>query len=86
MPRFDFRDLVERLPLVVYVDELDEQSSPLYISPQIARLLGYSRRSGSPIPSSSSTRIHPDDRERVLADIATERRDRHPRRPSPTTA
>ena len=36
MERFDFEGLVERLPLVVYVDKLDEKSSPLYISPQIA--------------------------------------------------
>ena len=27
MARFDFEELVERLPLVVYVDKLDEKSS-----------------------------------------------------------
>ena len=36
MARFDFQELVERLPLVVYVDKLDDKSSPLYVSPQIA--------------------------------------------------
>ena len=43
MTRFDFEELVERLPLVVYVDKLDDKSSPLYISPQIATLMGYSQ-------------------------------------------
>ena len=43
MARFNFEELVERLPLVVYVDKLDAKSSPLYISPQIAQLVGYSQ-------------------------------------------
>ena len=43
MARFDFQELVERLPLVVYVDKLDDKSSPLYVSPQIAQLMGYSQ-------------------------------------------
>jgi hypothetical protein len=30
MARFDFQELVERLPLVVYVDQLDAKSSPLW--------------------------------------------------------
>ena len=37
MARFDFQELVERLPLVVYVDQLDDKSTPLYVSPQIAQ-------------------------------------------------
>ena len=43
MARFDFQELVERLPLVVYVDKLDDKSSPLYVNPQIGSLLGYSQ-------------------------------------------
>ena len=35
-----FRSIVEQLPLVVYVDELDERSSARYVSPLIERLLG----------------------------------------------
>ena len=30
-----FRSIVEQLPLVVYVDELDERSSARYVSPLI---------------------------------------------------
>ena len=57
MERFDFQDLVERLPLVVYVDKLDDKSSPLYVSPQIAQLMGYSQEEWVADPISS--RLHP---------------------------
>ena len=70
MARFNFEDLVERLPLVVYVDKLDEKSSPLYISPQIAQLMGYSQEEWVADPDLFVNSIHPDDSERVLGDIA----------------
>jgi PAS domain S-box-containing protein len=75
MSRFDFRTLVERLPLVVYVDEMDERSTPLYISPQIHRLLGYTQEEWLADPQLFLDRIHPDDRDRVLSDIAVRNRD-----------
>ena len=71
MNRFDFREIVERLPLVVYVDELDDKSSPLYISPQIERLLGYTAAEWADDPDLYISSIHPEDRDRVLAEIAT---------------
>ena len=70
MARFDFQELVERLPLVVYVDKLDDKSSPLYVSPQIAQLMGYSQEEWLADPDLFTNSLHPDDRERVLADIA----------------
>ena len=36
-----YRTLVEQLPLVVYVDALDEASSNIFTSPQVESLLGY---------------------------------------------
>jgi two-component system cell cycle sensor histidine kinase/response regulator CckA len=66
---FDFREIVERLPLVVYVDELDDKSTPIYISPQIERLLGYSAEEWAADPQLYLTSIHPEDRERVLGEI-----------------
>ena len=36
-----FRDLVEWLPLVVYIDAPDVQSKSLYISPQTTAAFGY---------------------------------------------
>ena len=63
MPRFDFQEIVERLPLVVYIDNLDEQSSPLYVSPEMAldRLREYYRSIGSELdlgeePGAASSR------------------------------
>ena len=70
MARFDFQELVERLPLVVYVDKLDDKSSPLYVNPQIASLLGYSQEEWLADPDLFSNSLHPDDRELVLAQIA----------------
>ena len=75
MSRFDFRTIVERLPLVVYVDELDERSSPLYIGPQITRLLGYSQEEWLADPGLFVRSLHPDDRERILGKIATRNHD-----------
>ena len=37
-----YRTLIEQLPLVVYVDALDEISSNIFTSRQIEPLLGYS--------------------------------------------
>jgi two-component system, cell cycle sensor histidine kinase and response regulator CckA len=70
MARFDFQELVERLPLVVYVDQLDAKSSPLYISPQIAQLTGYSQEEWLADADLFTNCLHPDDRERVLTAIA----------------
>ena len=36
-----FRALVEQLPLVVYVDAIDDESSNIYSSPQVEAMLGY---------------------------------------------
>ena len=38
-----FRSLVEQLPLAVYIDRMDEESSNIYTSPQIEPMLGYTR-------------------------------------------
>jgi len=65
-----FRSIVEQLPLVVYVDELDERSSALYVSPLIERLLGYTAEEWLADPDLFVRCVHPDDRERVLVDIA----------------
>jgi PAS domain-containing protein len=36
-----YRALVEQMPAITYVDAVDEQSTTLYISPQIEPLIGY---------------------------------------------
>ena len=72
--RFDFQEIVERLPLVVYIDELDERSSPLYVSPEIERLLGYTREEWLADPDLFRKSLHPDDRDWVLAEIEVRNR------------
>ena len=47
------RALIEQLPLVIYIDQLDELSSSLYISPQVELILVTDPRSGSRIARSS---------------------------------
>ncbi len=70
MDETDFRAIVEQLPLVVYVDALDERSTPIYVSSQIENLLGYPASEWQADPDLYVRSIHADDRERVLAEIA----------------
>jgi two-component system cell cycle sensor histidine kinase/response regulator CckA len=65
-----YRSLVEQLPLVTYIDALDSGSPNIYTSPQIEPLLGYSTEEWSGDPELFVKTLHPDDRERVLAEHA----------------
>ena len=62
-----YRELVEQLPLVTYIDEPAVAPS-IYISPQVERLLGYTAEEWLGDPELFLKLLHPDDRERVLAD------------------
>jgi len=61
-----YRALVEQLPLVTYIDELNESSSTIYMSPQIEPILGYSPEEWLADKDFFPKLLHPDDRERVL--------------------
>jgi two-component system, cell cycle sensor histidine kinase and response regulator CckA len=54
---------------VTYIEQLDGQSAS-YISPQIEALVGYSPEEWTADPEFFGKLLHPDDRERVLADFA----------------
>ncbi len=65
-----YRALVERLPVVVYVDSDDPEPWTLYVSPSVERILGYPVEHYMRASSSAegwSNLTHPDDRERVVA-------------------
>jgi PAS domain S-box-containing protein len=62
-----YRNLIERLPLVTYIDNVDATSSSIYISPQVEGLLGYPPRAWLSDPEFFPKVLHPADRERVLA-------------------
>jgi diguanylate cyclase (GGDEF)-like protein/PAS domain S-box-containing protein len=64
-----YQQLVEQLPLVVYVDELTDNAANIYTSPQVESLLGYSMEEWISDPDLFVDILHPDDRERVLGEI-----------------
>jgi PAS domain S-box-containing protein len=64
-----FRSLVERVPAIVYVDPAGpEPTAPTYVSPFITQMLGYSPAESTGRSEWWSNILHPDDRERVLAE------------------
>jgi PAS domain S-box-containing protein len=63
-----YRDLTDSLPLVTWIYAVDDRSDTRLVSPQIESLLGYAPDQWD---GEVLTRIlHPDDRDRVLAEIA----------------
>ncbi len=61
-----YRNLVEQIPAVTYIDPVDEPDTSLYTSPQIEQMLGYTPEEwteGKLWPK----RLHPEDRARILA-------------------
>lgn len=64
-----YRSLVERVPAIVYIDPVGpEPTSPIYVSPFVEELLGYSAEVATGDPEWWAQALHPDDRERVLAE------------------
>jgi PAS domain S-box-containing protein len=66
-----YRNLVERLPLVIYVDNVDALSSNIYTSPQTEWMLGYTAEEWRSDPELFMRVLHPDDQERIRATIGT---------------
>src|SRR5919204_6076680 len=64
---YDWRALIEQLPLAVYIDRLDEWSSNVYTSPQLQAILGYTAEEWASENHLLLRILHPDDRERVMA-------------------
>src|SRR5918997_557514 len=64
-----YRTLVEQIPAITYVEELSRNGKVLaYISPQYEAMLGHLPEEGIPHPQHWLEIVHPDDRERVLAE------------------
>src|SRR4051794_4445224 len=62
-----YRTLIEQLPLVVYVDALDAESSNIFTSKQVEPLLGFATTEWASDTNLFVRALHPDDRDRVLA-------------------
>ena len=65
-----YRALVETVPAVTYVQSVEERSTSTFVSPQIRDLLGYEPEDCTSDPDHWRRVLHPDDRERVLAEDA----------------
>jgi two-component system, cell cycle sensor histidine kinase and response regulator CckA len=61
-----YLSFVERLPLVTYIDAIDQVSSNIYISPQAERIFGYSSEEWLADPKLFVNAVHPDDKARVF--------------------
>jgi purine catabolism regulator len=58
-----YQALVEQIPAVLYINDVDEDETTLYVSPQTETILGI----GAEAWSSWGDRVHPDDHDRVVA-------------------
>jgi PAS domain S-box-containing protein len=65
-----YRNLVEQIPAITYVAALDENSTTKYISPQVEEILGFSTTDFQTDPDLWKRQLHPEDRPRVLAEVA----------------
>ncbi|MDI6853715.1 MAG: MEDS domain-containing protein [Deltaproteobacteria bacterium] len=65
-----YRTLVEHIPAITYIAELDPSSTTTYVSPQVEAILGLSPADYQADPDIWQKQLHPDDRERVLAELA----------------
>jgi PAS domain S-box-containing protein len=64
-----YRALIEGIPAVTYMADVDTYTSALYVSPQIQAILGLSEEEAKADPEFWHRRLHPDDREFTLAKI-----------------
>ncbi len=63
----EYGRLFERLPLVAYVADLDDRARLRYVSPHVEQVLGYPPADWLGDSALFAERLHPDDRDRVLA-------------------
>jgi diguanylate cyclase (GGDEF)-like protein/PAS domain S-box-containing protein len=64
-----YRTLVEHIPAVTYIDRIDEVNSAIYISPQVEEMLGYTPEKWREDSEFLWKILHPDDKERILAEV-----------------
>lgn len=65
-----YRALLDQIPAVVFMANLDEGSSEAYVSPQIEHSLGFSQREWLEDPIRWYEHIHPDDKHRWSIEAA----------------
>lgn len=63
-----YRTLVEQIPAVIYVDDVDDVATAKYVSPYYETMLGYTPQERLADPELWVKILHPEDRERVLGE------------------
>lgn len=63
-----YRTLVEAIPAVTYIQEIHDTSTTVYVSPQMKDMLGYTPEECTSDPDHWTKVLHPEDKERVLAE------------------
>ena len=62
-----YRSLVEGVPAILYIDEVDDVSTNRYTSPQVIELLGFTPEEWSGEPDLWFRQLHPDDRDDAIS-------------------
>lgn len=73
-----YTNLLEQLPAAIYVDSPDPDGATYYVSPQVRELLGISPADYIGRSGAWESMIHPDDRERMIADYESFMRTGYP--------
>jgi diguanylate cyclase (GGDEF)-like protein/PAS domain S-box-containing protein len=60
-----YQALVERIPAITYIDEIDEDGRSIYVSPQVTDMLGVETRDWLEDPYCWRKHVHPDDIDRA---------------------
>ncbi|MEI6516707.1 MAG: PAS domain-containing protein [bacterium] len=64
------RAIMEQIPAIIYTEAIDESFTTLYVSPQIDSILGLNPEHSAENLNVLRTHLHPDDRDRVMHEIA----------------
>jgi PAS domain S-box-containing protein len=67
-PEARYRALIENVPAVTYVQVVDRADSAVHVSPQVEAMLGYGPEEWLVDREFFINLLHPEDRERVLAE------------------
>jgi PAS domain S-box-containing protein len=64
-----YRTLVEQLPAATYIMEYGEITNPIYVSPQIETIFGFTAKEWLADPDLWVNQLYPEDRDKVLAEF-----------------
>jgi PAS domain S-box-containing protein len=70
----EYRALIEQLPVIVYTAHPEADGAVFYVSPQVQSILGFAPQEWTADPSPWAQQLHPEDRERVIAEALRCRR------------